>query len=114
MEDTSALGSLDVYGADAEAVGALARSSPELSARLHADLPYLAAEIVWAARYEMARTVEDALARHTRALFLNATAAFELAGPAAELLAIELQRDHAWVSAQVHAFRELAACYRAI
>jgi glycerol-3-phosphate dehydrogenase len=113
-KDTSALGTLNVYGADAEAIGALARSSPELSARLHPDLPYLAAEIVWAARHEMARTVEDALARHTRALFLNATAASQLASPVAQLLAIELQRNRAWVSAQVHAFCELAESYRGI
>ena len=38
-------------------------------------------------RAEMARTVEDVLARRTRALFLNATAAAEMAPRVAELLA---------------------------
>lgn len=48
--------------------------------------------LVWAARHEMARTLEDVLARRTRALFLNARAAIEMAARAADLLARELQR----------------------
>ena len=60
----------------------------------------------------MARPVEDALARRTRALFLNAQAASDMAPRAAELLARELGRDSAWKSAQVETFRELAAGYR--
>jgi glycerol-3-phosphate dehydrogenase len=60
---------------------------PELAVQLHPELPYIAAEVVWAARAEMARTVEDVLARHTRALFLNARAAMEMAEPVARLLA---------------------------
>ena len=50
-----------------------------LAAQLHPALPYIAAEVVWAARDEMARTVEDVLARRTRALFLNARAAMAMA-----------------------------------
>jgi len=98
-----ALGSLEVYGSDAEAVKELARE-PRLAAQLHPALPYIAAEVVWAARAEMARTVEDVLARHTRALFLNARAAIEMAEPVARLLAAELRRDEAWVAAQVKDF----------
>jgi len=106
-----ALGSLEVYGSDAEAVKELARE-PRLAAQLHPALPYIAAEVVWAARAEMARTVEDVLARHTRALFLNARAAIEMAEPVARLLAAELRRDEAWVAAQVKDFVELAKQYR--
>ena len=93
LRDSAALGSLEVYGSDAEAIRALALSSPALAAQLHPDLPYIAAEVVWAARAEMARTVEDVLARHTRALFLNADAAIAMAEPVAKLLAAELGRD---------------------
>jgi glycerol-3-phosphate dehydrogenase len=89
----------------------LARSAPELSAQLHPELPYLAAEIVWAARNEMARTVEDALARHTRALFLNARAAIQMSDTVARLLATELNRNQNWVDAQIHQFQELAESY---
>jgi glycerol-3-phosphate dehydrogenase len=77
-------------------------------------LPYIAAEVVWAAREEMARTVEDALARHTRALFLNANAAIAMAEPVARLLAAELGRDDAWIAAQVGDFTALAQQYRVI
>jgi glycerol-3-phosphate dehydrogenase len=59
----------------------------------------------------MARTVEDVLARRTRALFLNARAAIEMAPETARLLARELGRDEAWQAQQVSAFRELAAGY---
>src|SRR5208282_5156183 len=66
------LGSLAVYGWDAYEIRKLIDTDPRLGEQLHAALPYLKAEVVWAARHEMARTVEDTLARRTRALFLNA------------------------------------------
>lgn len=100
-----------VYGSDAEQIRALA-DDPVLSTRLHPALPYLAAEVVWAAREEMARTVEDVLARRMRALFLNADAATAMAEPAASLLAAELGRDEEWVSEEVQEFSALAAQYK--
>jgi glycerol-3-phosphate dehydrogenase len=75
FEDSGRLGSLSVYGSDAEKIRSLANDLPEFGKQLHPDLPYVAAEVVWAVREEMARTVEDVLARRTRALFLNAHAA---------------------------------------
>jgi glycerol-3-phosphate dehydrogenase len=104
-------GSLAVYGADALGIQELIAAEPELGEPLHPALPCCGAEMVWAARHEMARTVEDALARRTRALFLNAGAAIAMAPRVAELLARELGRDGAWRAAQVQAFRELAAAY---
>jgi glycerol-3-phosphate dehydrogenase len=111
VESVASPEALDVYGSDAAAIRVLAQSAPELSAQLHPQLPYLAAEIVWAARNEMARTVEDALARHTRALFLNARAAIQMSGPVARLLASELNRNQNWIEAQTHQFLELAKSY---
>jgi glycerol-3-phosphate dehydrogenase len=113
VEESAGLGWLEVYGSDAKAIKTLARE-PRLAARLHPDLPYIAAEVVWAARAEMARTVEDVLARHTRALFLNAKAAMEMAEPVAWLLAEELGRDEAWIAAQVAEFCALAEQYRVV
>jgi glycerol-3-phosphate dehydrogenase len=104
-------GDLWVYGSDAEKIAALAEETPELARQLHPDLPYIAAEVVWAAREEMARTAEDVLARRTRALFLNAHAAIQMAPEVARLLALELGKDKAWVDAEVAAFTELAAQY---
>ena len=104
-------GSLWVYGSDAEKIATLATASPELARRLHPDLPYIAAEVIWAAREEMARTVEDVLARRTRALFLNAQAAIQMAPEVSRLLAEELGKDQAWAAAQVATFTTLAAQY---
>jgi glycerol-3-phosphate dehydrogenase len=102
---------LAVYGADADEIKKLATERPELALKLHAELPYVAAEVVWAARMEMARSVEDVLARRTRALFLNARAAVAMAEPVARLLAAELGRDGTWAAAQVAEFRALAKQY---
>ena len=112
LEDSAALGPLEVYGSDAQAIRALALEHEELAARLHPDLPYIAAEVVWAARNEMARTVEDILARRTRALFLNAGAASRMAESVARLLASELGRDQAWIDAQLREFCTLAEQYQ--
>ena len=51
-----------VYGSDAPGVEALMQADPELAKLLHPALPYTGAEVIWAVRFEMARTVEDVLA----------------------------------------------------
>jgi glycerol-3-phosphate dehydrogenase len=104
-------GPLAVYGSDALLLAKLSAADPELARPLHPALPYTGAEVVWAARAEMARTVEDVLARRTRALFLNARSAIAMAPRVAELLARELGRDSAWQATQVKTFGELAAGY---
>ena len=76
---------LHVYGSDALYLKKLMRAAPDLARPLHPALPYTGAEVVWAVREEMARTVEDVLARRTRALLLDARASVEMApagGPA--------------------------------
>jgi glycerol-3-phosphate dehydrogenase len=99
------------HGADAPAVRSLIRSEPALDTRLHPDFEVRAGEVVWAARHEMARTVEDFLARRTRLLLLDARASAEIAPAVATLLAGELHRDEAWQEEQVREFRALAAGY---
>jgi glycerol-3-phosphate dehydrogenase len=78
---------------------------------LHPALPYCAAEVVWAAREEMARSVEDVLARRIRALFLNAKAAIQMAPRVARILAAELGRDQRWQESQIRGFQEVAQGY---
>jgi glycerol-3-phosphate dehydrogenase len=112
MENAESVGDLQVYGADAAAIQALAASDATLASQLHPNLPVIGAEIVWAARKEMARTVEDSLARRTRALFLNSKAAIAMAPRAAELLARELGRDEAWAQEQAVVFCKLAEQYQ--
>jgi glycerol-3-phosphate dehydrogenase len=96
-----------VYGTDAERIRAL----PGASVRLHPELPYSEAEVRWAARQEQARTVEDVLARRTRALLLNARASAAAAPRVAAILAEELGQDEAWQAAQVDAYQQLAHGY---
>jgi glycerol-3-phosphate dehydrogenase len=103
---------LEVYGADRKKVEDLARTGNGLGERIHERLPYLQAEVVWAAREEMARTVEDVLSRRTRALLLDSAAAAEAAPRVAALLAKELGRDENWQSQQVKDFTELAKIYQ--
>ena len=75
-----------VYGSDLALLNNLSDEEPDLNALLHPSLPYKRREVLWAARYEMARTVEDVLARRTHALFLNARAAMEAAPAVSKLL----------------------------
>lgn len=108
---TDDLGSLWVYGSDADAIRDIAARDSTLNTPLHPDLPYIGAEVVWGARQEMARTVEDALARRTRALFLDAQAAHQMALPAARIMAEELHRGKDWIEGQVAEFQALANQY---
>ncbi len=88
------------------------RARPELAERLHPALPYQQSEVVWAARFEMARHRGGrAVSGRTRALLLNARASIEAAPLVAQLMAEELRRDEAWIEAEVAAYRELATGY---
>jgi glycerol-3-phosphate dehydrogenase len=102
---------LAVYGSDAMAIQDMIRNEVSRGERLHKDLPYTVAEIIWAVQREMARTVEDCLARRTRALFLNARAAIDMAPQVAELIATELGEDAHWRQQQVETFTQLAESY---
>jgi len=100
-----------IYGTDRHLLSEISAKQPALGRPLHPRLPYTGAEIVWAARHEMARTLEDALARRTRSLFLDARAAAEAAPAAARLLAQELGRPHSWEQEQVDQFKDLSKNY---
>ncbi|WP_185869766.1 glycerol-3-phosphate dehydrogenase/oxidase [Blattabacterium cuenoti] len=69
------------------------------------------AEVIWMVRYEMARTIEDVLARRLRLLFLNAKKAIDIAPKVAALMAKELSFDEKWQKSQVDAFKKLAMQY---
>ena len=96
------------YGTDGPLIEQWIHEQPELGEQLHPDLPMVAAEVVWAVRYEWARTVEDVLARRNRALFLNARAAIAMAPAVARWMANELNRDATWQSSQILAFEQIA------
>mgnify|MGYP002477996421 CR=1 FL=1 len=107
-ENSEKFGELSVYGSDAEKISELIASDEKFAQKIHEDLPYRVGEIVWATRFEMARTVEDALARRTRALFLNARAALSAAPLTAKIMAEQLGTDEAWQKEQLEKFNETA------
>ncbi|MBK9528250.1 MAG: glycerol-3-phosphate dehydrogenase/oxidase [Acidobacteria bacterium] len=79
--------------------------------QLHPGFPYTVTNVVEAVRNEMARTVEDVLARRTRALFLNARVAIEIAPRVAKIMAVELGKDEDWIANQLTDFGDLAERY---
>ncbi len=100
-----------IYGSDLPELNKLAEQKSEWSEPLEPELPFRKAEVVWAATHEMARTVEDILARRTRALFLDARASLKAAPEVARLMAETLGRDEQWQAEQVEAFRSVAQNY---
>jgi len=110
--NAATFGDLSFYGSDAPAIRKLIAADASLGRQLDAELPYVEAEIVWAARHEMARSVEDSLARRTRALFLNSRAAVRMAPRAAAILAKELGKDETWQAEQIQKFTEVAKGYQ--
>lgn len=101
----------DGYGSDVPDLQRLLAEQPGWDQPLHPNLPYRVGEVVWGARYELARTVEDVLARRTRALLLDARASQQIAPKVAELLASELGCDADWRQRQVQEYRALARGY---
>jgi glycerol-3-phosphate dehydrogenase len=99
------------YGSDEEQVRSLTRGNPALLEPIHSKLPYVRAEITWAVRNEMCMTVEDFLARRTRALFLDARSAIEAAPLVAELMSRELSKATSWINNQTEAFNITAKNY---
>ena len=106
-------GSLAMYGSDAPAIQDLLRADTLRRELIHPALPALCGEVVWAVRFEAARTIDDFLARRTRSLFLNARAAIEAAPKVASLMAAELGYNEQWEKEQVAAFGHISRRYLA-
>jgi glycerol-3-phosphate dehydrogenase len=102
---------LQPYGSDAVRISELIKATPALAQKLHPALPYQQGEVVWQVRHEMARSVEDVLARRTRALILDARASIEAAPLVARLVAAELGYDATWRARQVADYTALARGY---
>jgi glycerol-3-phosphate dehydrogenase len=102
---------LHVYGSDITAIRKLAARDRKLAEPIHPRLPVIGAQVVWAVEHEMARTVEDVLARRTRALLLDARASIEAAPAVAKLMARGTLRGRGWQKQQVEAYIEVAKNY---
>jgi len=105
-------GHWEVYGSDAPRIQQLAETHPAWKEKLHRNFEHIAAEVVWATRYEMALTVEDVLARRLRILFLDTRASLEMAPKVAKIMAVELEKDERWIADQLALYTEIAAMYQ--
>ena len=110
-EHPEQFGVFEQYGSDAPELRQLIRERPDLERQLDDRLPIRAAQVVWAIRHEMARTVEDVLARRTRSLLLDAQASIDIAPDVAAIMAEERGYDDDWEQDQVEAFRAVADSY---
>lgn len=111
LKNAEAAEPYEMYGSDALALKKIADQKEGWGQPLHPNLRCKPAEVIWGVRSEMARTVEDILARRTRSLLLDARASMEIAEPVADLMAMEMNKDHRWKKEQVESYKELAQGY---
>ncbi len=102
---------LSIYGTEKEKITQIINENPEFGKTIHPDLSYLAAEVIWACRDEMAETLEDVLARRTRSLFLNAKATVEASEKVVDLMKDEKAKDESWKENQIQAIKNLSKKY---
>jgi glycerol-3-phosphate dehydrogenase len=95
------------YGTETAEVKALIAFDPSLAEPLVPGLPYLRAEAVHAVRHEMATTLDDVLARRTRAHLFNRSASLAAAPAVAALVGGELGWDADEIERQVANYRRL-------
>jgi glycerol-3-phosphate dehydrogenase len=95
------------YGTMADEVRALTAFDPDLAEPLVAGQPYLRAEAIYAVRHEMATTLDDVLARRTRAHLFDRPASVAAAPDVAALMADELGWSTDETARQLDAYRRL-------
>ena len=104
---------IDTYGTDADHIAELIAEDPSLGEYIDRSLDLQRAEVVWFARAEMARTVDDALSRRSRSLILDAAAAIRAAPAVAEILGRELGWSQTRQAREIADFEEIAGGYLA-
>jgi glycerol-3-phosphate dehydrogenase len=110
-EITEKIGSLSFYGSDKTGIQKLMQENELLAEPLSREANITAAQVIWAVRNEMARTVEDVLARRIRVLFTDARLAILLAPKVADIMMKELNHNEIWKENQVKTFTQLAKGY---
>jgi glycerol-3-phosphate dehydrogenase len=95
------------YGSEVVEVKALIAFDRSLAEPLVPGLPYIRAEAVHAVRHEMATTLDDVLARRTRAHLFNRTASLAAAPAVAALIGGELGWEADEIARQVANYRTI-------
>ena len=96
------------YGADRELINELIQEDPDMGRVISDRLQVIKAQVILAVREEMARSLEDCLARRIRAIQLDARESIRIAPAVAALIASELGKDKAWEAEQIETFTQLA------
>ncbi|MGA1978347.1 MAG: FAD-dependent oxidoreductase [Bacteroidales bacterium] len=104
-------GRLKIYGSGASEIKKMIAEKQELGQIINPQLPYTKAEVIWICHNEMPRTVEDILARRTRALFLDARASIAMAPEVADILASEVGFNVKWKEGQLADYKNTAQNY---
>jgi len=102
---------LKIYGDKFSEIEKLIYDHPKLGIPIDPRFPYTKAEIIWICRNEMPVTIEDILARRTRALFQNAHASFEIAVEIAAIMAREFGYDTKWQEEQLELYYQFVKNY---
>jgi glycerol-3-phosphate dehydrogenase len=111
FQDKSNTGEYYKYGDQSIEIEKLIREVPGSGMLIDCRLPYNKAEIIWICRNEMPVTLEDVLARRTRALLLNASASSKIAPEVASIMAKELGYDMNWQKKQIESYNKLVENY---
>ena len=111
MNSIAGSDAMSAYGSEAANVEDSSKENDALKGYLSEALTIKKVQVAWAVRHEMARSLEDVLARRTRALFLDARESLRIAPQAAELMAVELDRDQQWITRQIDAYKQLTEGY---
>jgi glycerol-3-phosphate dehydrogenase len=101
-----------VYGSAIDDLKILAAQQEDWGHALHPDYPYIKAQVIWAVRQEMCRSIEDFLSRRIRLLLQDAQAAIQCAPEVARLMAVEMNHNEHWIQEQLDAFYDLASNYK--
>ncbi len=110
-KNAGTFGDLAEYGSDAPEISALMKKDPDAGKQIHPLFNITPAHVRWAVNKEMARTLEDFLARRSRCLILDTRATMTIANRVAEIMAGSLGKNTAWIRSQVAEFTSLAKNY---
>lgn len=100
-----------IYGSDLREIERIQSENPRWAEKLNGESDFTVGEVIWAVQKEMARTVDDVLARRVRVLYLDARKSIALAPRVAEIMAAELDKDKEWIRQQVEEYTEMAKAY---
>jgi glycerol-3-phosphate dehydrogenase len=99
------------YGSDEQFIIELIKEDATMAEVISPYLQITKAQVIWAIRHEMARTVEDFLARRTRCQLLDANESLIIAPKVASIMAKELNYNDQWVLSQIKQYGETTANY---